>query len=116
VGKGGGGIACRAQDSRNFYGFLALGDQRLAIVKVVDGTPELLAQGAAPGAFPGAVDTRLVVECMDDALAVSARGGDSLQARDATFGSGHSGLVVIGEKAGGTSATFDNFVLAERAP
>lgn len=113
VGAGSGGLACRFKDHQNFYAFVARGDAVMAIVKVKDGKSSLLAQGRISSVLPGTVDTRLTVDCVGDELRFSAKGGASIRARDGEFANGHSGLVVAGQKMAGTSAAFDEFVLAE---
>lgn len=112
IGAGAGGLACRFQDHQNFYGFIARGDAVLMIVKVRDGKVTPLAQGKVKSIVAGSVDTRLSVECNGDTLRLQARDGASLQAKDSDFTAGASGLLVIGEKMAGTSAAFDDFVLA----
>ncbi len=112
IGAGAGGLACRFKDHENFYGFIARGDAVLMIVKVKDGKVTPLAQGKVKSIMAGSVDTRLSVECNGDTLRLKARDGSSLQAKDSDFTAGQSGLLVIGEKMAGTSAAFDNFVLA----
>lgn len=112
IGAGAGGVACRFQDHKNFYGFLARGDAALLIVKVKDGKVTPLAQGKVESIMAGSVDTRFTVECTGSTLRFSARGGSRLEAQDSEFSGGASGLVVIGEKMAGTSAVFDDFVLA----
>lgn len=111
-GAGSGGLACRFQDHQNFYAFVARGDAVMAIVKIKDGKSHLLAQGRIASVLPGTVDTRLQVDCAGSELRFSAKGGGSLKASDSDFGKGQSGLVVAGQKMAGTSAAFDNFVLA----
>jgi len=113
LGAGAGGIACRFKDHGNFYGFLAFGNQRVAIIKVKDGQVTPLAQGSIKSVVPGSVDTRLTAECRGDRLILSARGGSTLQATDADFQTGKTGLMVAGEQAAGTSASFDNLALTE---
>lgn len=112
IGAGSGGLACRFQDHQNFYAFVARGDAVMAIVKVKDGQPSLLAQAKVKSVMAGTVDTRLKVDCKGDELRFSAQDGGSIKAQDGEFRSGKSGLVVAGQKMAGTSAVFDNFVLA----
>lgn len=112
IGAGAGGLACRFKDHQNFYGFLARGDAALLIMKIKDGKATPLAQGKVKSIMAGSVDTRLTVECKGDVLRFSAKDGSSIEARDGDFSAGQSGLVVIGEKMAGTSAVFDDFVLA----
>lgn len=112
IGAGSGGLACRFQDHQNFYAFVARGDAVMAIVKVKDGQPILLAQAKLKSVMPGTVDTRLKVDCRGEELRFSAQDGGSIKAKDAEFQNGKSGLVVAGQKMAGTSAVFDNFVLA----
>ena len=113
---GGGGAAgegCRYRDHKNFYAFMARGDAQLMILKVKDGVVTPLAQGAVKSIMPGSVDTRLVAECNGSRLSFSAKGGATLSAEDGDFADGKAGVFVIGEKMAGTSAVFDNFVLAD---
>ncbi|HSX58990.1 MAG TPA: hypothetical protein VLF18_02210 [Tahibacter sp.] len=112
IGAGAGGLACRFQDHQNFYAFLARGDAVLVIAKIRDGKVTPLAQGKVKSIMAGSVDTRLTVDCKGDVLRLRAKNGGTIEARDAELGGGRSGLVVIGEKMAGTSAVFDNFVLA----
>lgn len=112
IGAGAGGLACRFTDHRNFYGFLVRGDAVVIIVKVKDGKVTPLAQGKVKSVMAGAADTRLTAECSGDTLRLEVRDGSRLEARDSDFSTGRSGLVVIGETMAGTSAAFDNFVLA----
>ncbi|GMV29928.1 MAG: hypothetical protein AMXMBFR59_20530 [Rhodanobacteraceae bacterium] len=112
IGAGAGGLACRFKDHHNFYGFLVRGDAAVVIVKVKDGKVTPLAQGKVESVMAGAADTRLTVQCQGDTLRFKVKGGSSLETRDGDFSEGKSGLVVIGEKMAGTSAVFDDFVLA----
>ena len=113
LGAGAGGVACRARDMENFYGFIARGDGVLAIVKVKQGKPVALAQGMAKSAMAGTVDTRFTVECKGDRLSLSATGGGRIEATDNDLHGGRSGLIVIGEQMAGTSAVFDDFELTD---
>jgi hypothetical protein len=113
LGAGVGGVACRAQDMENFYGFIARGDAVLMIVKVKDGQPTPLAQGRVKSVMAGSVDTRFTVECKGDTLSLAATGGSRIEATDSELRGGRSGLLVAGEKMAGTSAVFDNFVLVD---
>lgn len=112
IGVGAGGLACRFQDHQNFYAFLVRGDAATLIVKIRNGKATPLAQGKVKSVMAGSADTRLTVECNGDTLRLSAKGGNAIEARDGELTSGRSGLLVIGEKMAGTSAAFDNFVLA----
>ena len=113
IGAGAAGVGCRYKDHKNFYAFMARGDAQLMILKIKDGVVTPLAQGAVKSIMPGSVDTRLVAECHGSKLTLAAKGGAKLTATDADFAEGKAGLFVIGEKMAGTSAAFDNFVLAE---
>jgi len=113
IGAGAAGVGCRHADHRNFYAFMARGDAVLMILKIKDGEVTPLAQGTVASVMPGSVDTRLVAECRGDTLTLSAKGGGKLSARDAELAGGSAGLFVIGEKMAGTSAMFDNVVLAD---
>lgn len=110
IGRGAAGIACRIKDLNNFYGFVARGDAGVLIVRVDDGKATPLAEGRVDQVMAGAVDTRLFVRCEGDELSLSA-GGQRISARDSTHATGETGLLVLGEKLAGTSASFDNFEL-----
>ena len=60
----------------------------------------------------GSVDTRLTVSCKGDERRRSAKDGDSLVVKDSDLTQGTAGLIIFGEKAAGTMATFDNFELS----
>ncbi len=112
VGSGLAGFACRVTDAQNFYGFAARGDAVLMIVKVIKGEVTILAQGRLRSVLAGSVDTRLTASCKGDELRLSASDGDSLVAKDSALTEGTAGLIILGEKAAGTMATFDNFKLS----
>lgn len=111
VGKGMAGLACRVIDADNFYGFIARGDAGMMIVKVSKGKVTPLAQGHVRSVLVGSVDTRFSVNCKGSDLRFSAKDGDSLVARDSELTTGTAGLIILGEQAAGTMATFDNFKL-----
>ncbi len=113
VGAGAGGLVCRYRDHDNFYAFLARGDAVLLILKIKDGKATALAKGSVKSVMAGSVDTRFSAECRDDTLRLSARDGSTISARDADLRGGSAGLVVIGERMAGTSAVFDNVLLAD---
>ncbi len=112
VGKGVAGLACRVADAENFYGFIAHGDGGVMIIKVSKGKFSTLASGRIKSLMAGMIDTRLTASCLGDALRLTAKGGASLSANDAELTKGSAGLIIMGEKAAGTMATFDNFSLS----
>lgn len=112
VGSGLAGLACRVTDAKNFYGFAARGDAGLTIFKVIKGEVTPLAHGRLRSVLAGSVDTRLTASCKGDELRLSARDGDSLAIKDSALTKGTAGLIIWGEKAAGTMATFDNFTLS----
>lgn len=112
VGSGLSGLACRVTDAQNFYGFVARGDAVLMIFKVINGEVTSLAQGRVRSVLTGSVDTRLTASCKGDELRLSASDGDSLKVKDTSLSKGTAGLIILGEKAAGTMATFDNFKLS----
>ena len=115
VGSGLAGLACRVTDAQNFYGFAARGDAGLMIFKVIKGEVKSLALGRLRSVLAGSVDTRLTVSCKGDELRLSAKDGDSLVVKDNDLTQGTAGLIILGEKAAGTMATFDNFKLSSLA-
>jgi len=105
---------CRYRDHDNFYAFIATGAPGWIVMKVANGKATSLAQGRLPaGVMAGAVDAKLSAECTGDTLRLSVDGREVGRARDATFAGGSTGLLVMGEQAAGTSATFDNFTLKD---
>lgn len=116
IGAGAGGLGCRWQDHSNFYAFMARGDATLMILKIAKGEVSVLAQGKVQSVMPGAVDTRMTASCIGTKLTLRASNGATLNADDATFAAGQTGVFVIGEKLAGTSVTFDNLVLTDGAP
>lgn len=114
LGHGTSGLVCRMQDADNFYAFLVTGTPGWNIVRVSHGSPTVLARGPLPrGAVPGAVEGRLEATCIGDRLTFAFAGRTMGEARDATFATGRVGLMVLGERGAGTSAVFDDFVLAQ---
>lgn len=111
IGRGAGGVACRIQDLHNFYAFIARGDGGIVIVRVVDGHATTLAEGRIDQVLAGAVETRLSARCMGAELTLAAGDRPAITARDSTHERGAAGLLVLGEKLAGTSASFDNFAL-----
>ena len=111
IGRGAGGVACRIQDPKNFYAFIARGDGGIVIVRVRDGHATALAEGRVDQVMAGAVETRISARCSGTDLALSASGSPTLTARDSTHVHGAAGLLVLGETLAGTSASFDNFEL-----
>lgn len=114
VGAGAAGMVCRAQDVKNFYAFLVNGTGGWGIARVRGGNVEVLARGPAPRqVMDGAFDGTMQVECEGDMLRLSLNGKRMGEARDAAFDHGISGLMMAGEKLGGTNAVFDDFVLEQ---
>ena len=114
IGAGASGLVCRQQDADNLYAFLLTGSPGWNIVKIVNGKLARLASSPLPrGVMAGAVDTRIAVECHGDTLRLFVGGKQIGQARDASFTTGDSGLMVMAENMAGTSATFDNFLLRD---
>lgn len=115
VGNGAAGVACRVQDGDRFYAFLLTGNNAWMIVKATPEKLERLAAGAIPikPSMPGLVDVRVQAQCDGEVLRMRINGKDVGSARDGAYADGLSGLMVMGEKAAGTNARFDDFALGE---
>ncbi|WP_460831193.1 hypothetical protein [Lysobacter humi (ex Lee et al. 2017)] len=116
IGAGASGVVCRFRDHDNYYAFVASGAPGWLILKVQGGKPTPIARGTLPkGVMPGAVEGRLQARCEGDRLRMAFGGRVVGEARDATFATGKAGLIVMGEAAAGTSATFDDVALDDLA-
>lgn len=116
IGAGASGVVCRFRDHDNYYAFVASGAPGWIILKVQGGKPMPLARGALPkGVVAGAVEGRVEAHCQGDRLQMAFGGRKVGEARDATFATGRSGLIVMGEAAAGTSAVFDDVTLDDLA-
>jgi hypothetical protein len=113
VGAGIGGVVCRHSAGDNYYGFMVSGAHGYAIIKVNGGHPQTLVSGKFEGMMPNIADVSIEAICDGNTLRMSLGGEVVAEISDSAFGSGASGLMVMGEKTAGTSAVFDSFTLSE---
>lgn len=113
VGGGGAGVACRFSSHDRYYAFVLTGNNGWAILKSTKTSGKVLANGALAAAplIPGMLEARMEARCVGDRLTMLVNGREVGSVRDAEYASGSSGLIVLGEKAAGTSARFDDFEL-----
>lgn len=109
------GLICRYQDAQNYYSFLISADGYYAILKTVEGKPEIL--GADSFTFSEAIHkgdalNDLSAVCAGSQLSLSANGQPLLSVEDDTFGRGEIGLLLETRSAGGAAAVFTFFEAA----
>jgi hypothetical protein len=103
------GLACRIQDSRNFYGLVIGIAQGWGIFRMVDGTVTSLDKGAL--SIDAIRSQRVEAECSGRRLALTVNGRRLSEVQDSTFGRGQVGLLVAASRSASVSGAFDNFAL-----
>lgn len=102
------GIAVRCRDRRNYYAVRFDGvAQNLALVKVTDSIPTVLAKVDAKSPKLGTWHT-MEVSFAGGTIKATVDGTLSVEAKDATFSEGWAGLVTWGD----ASTAFDDFAVA----
>ena len=98
------GIAVRCRDRRNYYAVRLDGvAQNLAVVKVTDSIPTVLAKVDAKSPKLGTWHTMEVV-FVGGTIRATVDGASAVEAKDTTFAEGWAGLVTWGD----ASAAFDD--------
>lgn len=106
------GILCRYQDRDHYYALLISTDGYFAIVKVVDGQPELLGANSMQRhdqLIPGKQVYLLEAECNQTALILRVDGFEIARVEDDQLVSGDVGLAAGTFQKPGTDILFDNF-------
>jgi hypothetical protein len=104
------GVACRWQDSHNYYAMLVLEDGRAVIVRLFNNTLTELAQATV--AIDSIVPNRIGALCVGNTLNLLFNGEVILQANDTTFTTGLAGMVVGAGDTAGAVVRYDWFLLA----
>jgi hypothetical protein len=103
------GLACRIQDSRNFYGLVIGVAQGWGIFRMVDGAVTSLDKGAL--SINTIRSQRVEAECSGRRLALTVNGRRLAEVEDGTFQRGQIGLLVAASRSASVSGAFDNFSL-----
>jgi hypothetical protein len=106
------GILCRYQNRDNFYAFLISTDGYFAVVKVVDGQPQLLGANAMQRhdrLIPGEKTYLLEAECNQTTLILRIDGFEITRVYDDQLASGDVGLAAGAFQEPGIEILFDNF-------
>jgi hypothetical protein len=107
------GVACRWQDTQNYYG-LVIGDGGFyAAIRLVDGEIAFLDKGIVPAGevYRDSGPNRIAGSCLGDRLILILNGQRLMEVRDETFENGNVGVVVGTRSSGGAVVHFDNFAL-----
>ena len=106
------GMICRYQDRDNFYAFLASSDGYAGILKVQNGSYQILTgpqMKFSENIRQGEALNHLRADCNGSTLTLQVNGHPFLSAEDADFKAGEIGLLAgTGEKSG-ADVFFDNF-------
>jgi LysM repeat protein len=105
------GVTCRWQNADNFYAAL-VGEGRVWLVRVQDGTSYNLSEQAGSGDMPA----RVGILCMGSVLHLLMNGEIILSARDSSFAGGSVGMIVQAGNLEEVSVHFERFLLAEVNP
>lgn len=106
------GLICRYQDVDNFYAFLISSDGYYGIMKVADGTSEILGNAnlmETDSIQQGASTNRIRGDCVANNLTLYVNGQQVHRVQDSAFGSGDVGLLAGTYDESGTDIHFDNF-------
>jgi hypothetical protein len=108
------GLACRSNDSNNFYFFAISSDGYYALGKIKNGKVSLLGQEMM--AYNAAIIqgdglNRLRLDCIDGTLTGYVNSQVVATSEDADFTSGEVGLVAGAYDIPGVHVVFDNFVV-----
>lgn len=108
------GLLCRYQDRDNFYAFLVSSDGYGGILKVKDGSYELIGEGQLQyneTIRQGSAANYLRAECVGARLSLFVNGQKLHEVQDADFSSGDVGVIVGAYEVPGVDIFFDNFVV-----
>ncbi len=108
------GLVCRVQDKFNFYAFVISADGYAGIVRVVDGTKELIGSSQffrAEGILMDDGINELSVSCVDDNFQLDVNGETIVNAKDSTISNGDVGLFVETFEAADAAVVFNDFVI-----
>lgn len=106
------GVICRYKDENNFYFGIISSDGYYGIVKVKDGSQNLLGMSELPysdAIKQGATTNRIRLDCVGSTLTLYANGTLLTSQSDSEFTSGDVGLLAGTYSTPGTDITFDNF-------
>lgn len=106
------GLICRYQDVENFYAFLISSDGYFGIMKVSQGSSEMLGTDAlqpSDAIRQGGTTNHIRGDCVGAQLTLHVNGEQVYSATDSTFSSGDVGLLAGTYDVSGTDIHFDNF-------
>lgn len=110
------GVICRYEDESNFYSFIVSSDGYYAIVRVLDGTQEILGEEDMMPSDTinlGNATNDIMADCIGSTLTLYVNGSQLISANDSSFSSGDVGLLAGTFDTPGTDIHFDNFVVRQ---
>ena len=106
------GVACRVGEGLNFYAFNLINSGGYEIVRVLDGEPEVLAQG--PLGVDPSEGVRVRAECRGSTLSFQVDGRELASVDDTGLpDASGAGLISMSPVIAATNAAFDNFALSD---
>lgn len=110
------GLICRYQDTENFYAFLISSDGYFGVMKVAQGSSEMLGTDglqSTDAIRQGATTNHIRGDCVGSQLTLYVNGEKVYSATDSAFSSGDVGLLAGTYDISGTDIHFDNFFVYE---
>ena len=108
------GVICRYGDVDNFYIFIISSDGYYGILRVVDGTQELLGDTEmmySDAIITGYATNTIMADCIGSTLTLYANSTQLISVEDTNLTSGDVGLLAGSFDTPGTDIHFDNFVV-----
>jgi len=110
------GVLCRMVDEANFYAFIISSDGYAGILRVKEGTYELLNNNSMeffPEIIQGDAVNQITASCNDTFLSLAINGKIVLQEQDDNFNSGDIGFIAGTFSEPGVEILFDNLVVLQ---
>lgn len=108
------GVACRLNDTGDFYAFLVSSDGYYGIARARSGQLQVLGDGAllpSEAILQGESNNRLVAECHRNLLVFSVNGQALVELQVDQYPAGDVGLIAGSASPSGATIAFDNLVV-----
>lgn len=108
------GLICRLQDEKNYYAFVVSSDGYAGIIKVADGSYQLINSESmefAPTVHQGEAINYLVASCQGNELSFDINGVNQFSIKDNSFVRGDVGLIAGSFEEAGVDIYFDNLTV-----
>lgn len=108
------GLVCRYQDKLNYYAFVISADGYAGIVRLLDGSIELIGSEQFIRAEGISLDdgiNDITASCIDDNLRLIVNGETIVSAQDSSFSNGQNGFLVETFEEGNLTAVFNDLII-----